>query len=76
MLFPQGCKKLVCGNVRMGDKKEIRLGIRYDKAQRLKTLWDMNQPRVFVMELPGQAVIEGSASSWYPLDGLESSSAT
>ena len=52
-----------------GGKEEL-------EAQRLKTLWDMNQPRVFVMELPGQAVIEGSASSWYPLDGLESSSAT
>ena len=54
---------------RGGGKEEL-------EAQRLKTLWDMNQPRVFVMELPGQAVIEGSASSWYPLDGLESSSAT
>ncbi len=38
-------------------------------AQRLKTLWDMNQPRVFLMELPSQAIIEGSACAWYPLDG-------
>ena len=39
-------------------------------AQRLKALWDMNQPRVFLMELPGQAIIEGSACAWYPLDGM------
>ena len=45
-------------------------------AQRLKALWDMNQPRVFMMELPGRAVIEGSACAWYPLDGMEQTSAT
>lgn len=38
-------------------------------AQRLKALWNMNQPSVFLMELPGQAIIEGSACAWYPLDG-------
>ena len=44
------------------------------EAQRLKTLWDMNQPRVFLMELPGRAVIEGAGCAWYPLDGLDASS--
>lgn len=39
--------------------------------QRLRALWDMNQPRVFLMELPGQAVIEGSACAWYPLGTAE-----
>ena len=37
--------------------------------QRLQALWDLNQPRVFLMELPGRAIIEGSACAWYPLDG-------
>ena len=45
-------------------------------CQALKALWDMNQPRVFLMELPGQAVIEGSACAWYPLDGLDQSSSS
>ena len=44
-------------------------------AQRLKALWDMNQPRVFLMELPGRAVIEGSACIWYPLNGSDRSPA-
>ena len=43
--------------------------------QRLQALWDMNQPRVFLMELPGRAVIEGSACVWYPLDGSDRSPA-
>ena len=43
--------------------------------QRLQALLDMNQPRVFLMELPGRAVIEGSACAWYPLDGSDRSPA-
>ena len=43
--------------------------------QRLQALWDLNQPRVFLMELPGQAVIEGSTCVWYPLDGTDQSPA-
>ncbi len=35
--------------------------------QRLKALWEMNQARVFMMELPGMAVLEGTDSPWYPL---------
>ena len=49
---------------RGGGKEEL-------EAQRLKTLWDMNQPRVFLMELPGRAIVEGSAFGWYPLDGTD-----
>ena len=49
---------------RGGGKEEL-------DAQRLKALWDMNQPRVFLMELPGRAIVEGSACGWYPLDGTD-----
>ena len=39
--------------------------------QRYRALLDMNQPRVFLMELPGRAIVEGSACGWYPLDGTD-----
>ena len=53
---------------RGGGKEELA-------RQRLQALWDLNQPRVFLRELPGQAVIEGSPCAWYPLDGTNQSSA-
>ena len=34
--------------------------------QHFQALWGMNQPRIFMMELPGRTVIEGSGSPWYP----------
>ncbi len=35
--------------------------------QRLNVLFDLPQPRVFLMELKHGAVIDGSAADWFPL---------
>ena len=35
--------------------------------QRLNVLFDLPQPRVFLMELTHGAVIDGSAADWFPL---------
>ena len=47
-----------------GGEEELR-------RQQMHLMWDMRFPRVFLMELPEQAVLDGSASPWYPLGQTE-----